>query len=83
MIESKTKHLLVPQQGIVYIPNFNFDMQEIKMWESWENDGLKITAVPAVHNGWRYGIDDAWMKDSYGGYIIEYNGKTVYFAGVA
>ncbi len=81
LIESKTKQLLVPQQGIVYIPNFDFDMQEIKMWESWENDGLKITAVPAVHNGWRYGVDDAWMKNSYSGYIIEYNGKTVYFAG--
>jgi len=81
MIESKIDHLLVPQQGLVYIPNFSFDMDEIKTWHSWEKDGIKITSVPAIHNGWRYGIDSGWMEHSFTGYIIEYNGKKVYFAG--
>jgi N-acyl-phosphatidylethanolamine-hydrolysing phospholipase D len=81
MIEPKVRQLLVPQQGLVYIPNFDFAMQEVKMWQSWQKDGLKITAVPAIHNGWRYGIDIGWMEKSYTGYIIEYNGKKVYFAG--
>jgi L-ascorbate metabolism protein UlaG (beta-lactamase superfamily) len=81
LIETKVGHLLVPEQGLVYIPNFDFTMQEIKIWRSWQKNGLKITLVPAIHNGWRYGLDDAWMKKSFGGYVIEYNGKTVYFAG--
>jgi L-ascorbate metabolism protein UlaG (beta-lactamase superfamily) len=80
-IENKTKQLLVPQQGLVYIPDFSFPMRELKMWQTWQKDGLKITAVPAIHNGWRYGVDDGWMKNSFCGYIIEYNNKRVYFAG--
>lgn len=81
LIEDKIGQLLVPRQGLVYIPNFSFAMDELSTWHSWEKDGLKITAVPSVHNGWRYGIDDGWMESSYTGYIIEYHGKTVYFAG--
>jgi L-ascorbate metabolism protein UlaG (beta-lactamase superfamily) len=54
---------------------------ELGTWRIWDQDGLRITAVPAVHNGWRYGLDEAWMKTSYTGYIIEYNGITVHFAG--
>ena len=81
LIEYKIDQLLVPCQGLIYIPNFEFAMEELATWQSWEKDGLKITAVPAVHNGWRYGVDDGWMKESYTGYIIEYRGKTVYFAG--
>jgi L-ascorbate metabolism protein UlaG (beta-lactamase superfamily) len=38
-------------------------------------------AVPVKHNGWRYGIDSAWMKTSYTGYVLEYHGLTVYFGG--
>ena len=81
LIESKIAHLLVPQQGLVYIPNYGFAMSELATWRHWEEDGLKVTAVPAIHNSWRYGLDDAWMKLSYTGYIIQYNGITVYFAG--
>jgi len=81
IIESKIHHLFIPQGGMVYIPDFSFPMDELKTWEIWESDGLRITAVPAVHNGWRYGLDDAWMKTSFTGYVITYNGITVHFAG--
>lgn len=81
LIEFKTKQLLVPEGGLVYIPNFSFESDQLKTWESWEKDGLRITAVPAIHNGWRYGLDDAWMKRSYTGYLVAYNGIKVYFAG--
>jgi L-ascorbate metabolism protein UlaG (beta-lactamase superfamily) len=81
LIESKVKEMIIPQGGFVYVPNYSFNTTELKTWQMWESDGLKITAVPVLHNGWRYGIDDAWMKTSFSGYIIEYNGICVYFSG--
>ena len=81
LIESKVKELIIPQGGFVYVPNYSFSCTEIKTWEIWESDGLKITALPVLHNGWRYGIDEAWMKTSFTGYMIEYNGICVYFSG--
>ena len=81
LLEEKTKELLVPEGGLVYIPNYGFETDELKTWEKWERGGLRVTAVPVVHNGWRYGLDDAWMKKSFTGYIVEYNGMTVYFGG--
>jgi len=81
LLEKKTKQLLVPEGGLVYIPNYDFETDELKTWETWERGGLRVTAVPVVHNGWRYGLDDAWMTKSFTGYIVEYNGMTVYFGG--
>jgi L-ascorbate metabolism protein UlaG (beta-lactamase superfamily) len=81
MFESKIRNLRIPQGGLVYIPNYDFETNELQTWQSWEDDGLKITAVPVSHNGWRYGLDGAWMENSYTGYIIEYNEIKVYFGG--
>jgi N-acyl-phosphatidylethanolamine-hydrolysing phospholipase D len=81
LLEKKTKQLLVPEGGLVYIPNYDFETDELKTWDKWESGGLRVTAVPVDHNGWRYGLDDAWMKKSFAGYIVEYNGMTVYFGG--
>jgi N-acyl-phosphatidylethanolamine-hydrolysing phospholipase D len=80
-IEDKTARLFVPQGGLVYVPNFRFETRELPPWTSWEKDGLRITAVPVDHVGWRYGIDVAWMKTSFTGYVVEYHGLTVYFGG--
>ena len=81
LICEKIHQLLIPQGGMVYIPDFAFSIDELAEWQTWEKDGLRITAVPAVHNGWRYGLDGAWMKTSFTGYLIEYNGIKVHFAG--
>lgn len=81
MIESKVNELLVPQEGLVYIPNYDFESNELKTWHTWEKDGLKITSVPVLHNGMRYGIDGGWLDKSFTGYVIQYNGITVYFGG--
>ncbi len=81
MIESKVKELLVPQEGLVYIPNYDFESNELKTWHTWEKDGLKITSIPVLHNGMRYGIDSGWLDKSYTGYVIQYKGITVYFGG--
>lgn len=81
MFETKIQNLFIPQGGLVYIPNYDFGINELHTWQTWENDGLKITAVPVSHNGWRYGLDGAWMETSYTGYVIEYNDIKVYFGG--
>src|SRR5690606_15012532 len=44
-------------------------------------DGLRVTAVPISHVGWRYGVDAAWMKHAYTAYVVEYRDLKVYFAG--
>ena len=80
-IEGKAEQLLVPEGGLVYIPRYAFNVDELPLWQAWERDGLRVTAVPVRHNGWRYGIDAAWMEKSGTGYVVEYHGMTVYFPG--
>jgi N-acyl-phosphatidylethanolamine-hydrolysing phospholipase D len=80
-IEKRVKDLIVPQRGLVYVPGFSFRTWELATWESWEKDGLRVTAAPVRHNGFRYGLDGEWMTTSYTGYVIEYAGRTVYFGG--
>jgi L-ascorbate metabolism protein UlaG (beta-lactamase superfamily) len=80
-IEPKVRHLLVPQGGLVYVPNYAFDARELPTWTSFEEDGLRVTAVPVKHVGYRYGVDAAWMTTSFTGYVVEYHGLAVYFSG--
>lgn len=80
-IQRKVSRLFVPQGGLVYIPNYSFDSRELRTWESFESGGMKITAVPVRHVGGRYGIDAAWMKKSFTGYVVEYHGLSVFFGG--
>lgn len=81
-IESKVRMLLVPSGGTAYLADsFSFPAYELRTWQAWEKDGLRITAVPVDHVGWRYGADAAWMTESFAGYVIEYHGLSVYFGG--
>lgn len=81
MIEEKISDLIVPEGGLLYIPNYNFNSNELKWWKSKEINGIKITAVPVLHNGMRYGLDYNWLPRAFTGYVIEYNDITVYFGG--
>jgi L-ascorbate metabolism protein UlaG (beta-lactamase superfamily) len=80
-IEKKVRRLFVPKGGLVYVPDFDFDARELPTWQSFEENGLRITAVPVKHVGWRYGVDAAWMNESFTGYVFEYHGVTVFFGG--
>ncbi len=75
--------VVVPLGGLQYLPEYGFkDIHELRPWESIEEGGVKITAVPVQHFGGRYGIDRNWSDGiGYTGYIIEYAGITVYFGG--
>src|SRR5579883_645834 len=81
MIEDRTAQLLVPQGGLVYVPNYAFDTRELPTWTSWEREGLRVTSVLVDHVGWRYGLDVGWMKTAFSGYVVEHDGLTVYFGG--
>lgn len=81
IIENKINELIVPEGGLLYIPNFDFESNDLKWWQTTEINGIKITGVPVLHNGMRYGLDYDWLPKAYTGYVIEYNGITVYFGG--
>lgn len=81
MIEEKIGFLVVPQKGTVYVPDFAFETVELETFASYQRDGLRITAVPVKHGGFRWGLDGVWMDKSFTGYVIEHHGITVYFGG--
>jgi N-acyl-phosphatidylethanolamine-hydrolysing phospholipase D len=79
----KSAMMLLPPGGAEYTPDFGFmDYREMNPWTAWEADGVRITAVPVKHFNGRYGFDGAWLNhDTFTGYVIEYKGSTVFFAG--
>jgi N-acyl-phosphatidylethanolamine-hydrolysing phospholipase D len=74
-----------------FIPDLNFTLHLVRRPAPNENiftgesaviNGIKFTTVKAYHWGGRYGLDGLiWGYDAFTGYIIEYHGMTVYFAG--
>jgi N-acyl-phosphatidylethanolamine-hydrolysing phospholipase D len=80
-IERKVRMLLMPRGGVTYLTDFSFPVLELRPWQAWEKDGLRVTAAPVDHVGFRYATDDAWMSESFTGYVIEYHGLKVYFGG--
>lgn len=74
--------LIVPSGAAKFLPD---DLRargvaRLQTWERWTRDGVTITAVPASHGDGRY-LVDRWNHDTHTGYVIEYRGRTVYFAG--
>lgn len=56
------------------------EVAALDTWETWTHDGVTITAVPALHGHGRY-LVDRWNTRTFAGWVIEYQGLTVYFAG--
>lgn len=75
--------LAIPQGALRYTPEFGFrSVHELSPWESADDSGLTIIAVPVQHFSGRYGFDGAWMRDhGYTGYVVRYRDLTVFFAG--
>jgi L-ascorbate metabolism protein UlaG (beta-lactamase superfamily) len=80
-IADKTRQLLIPPGSLMYVPDAATPTRELGAWQTWEKDGLRITAVPVKHVGGRYGLDQLWMPAAFTGYVIEYHGLVVYFGG--
>jgi len=77
-----SRHLFAPKSGYTYIPNGIAHVEHrVSDGYSHEDDGLKISAVPVAHFGGRLLVDNLWDGEPYTGYVIEYRGITVFFAG--
>lgn len=81
LIEDKVRRIVLPEGGMVYVPSSRSELHELPSFEYLEFDGMRVTAVPVEHNGFRYGGDISWATTGFTGYVVEYAGKTVYFGG--
>jgi L-ascorbate metabolism protein UlaG (beta-lactamase superfamily) len=81
MLQGRIGQLFLPTDGLRYVPDHTFPIDEVASWQTVERDGVRITAVPVKHPGGRYGADSPWMTKSATGWVFEYNGMTVYFGG--
>lgn len=83
-LEPKIGVLVMPEGGLSYLPSFDFDAIAIPRWSSREvatpSGGLRVTAVPARHGGFRWGVDAGWARAA-AGFVIERADLSVYFAG--
>ena len=87
---SKTP-LVFPDGLEQFLPVYDFPLVRMKrgvkspgkyIGETKVVNGIKVTTVVAYHWAGRYGLDGLiWGYESYTGYILEYNGLTVYFSG--
>jgi L-ascorbate metabolism protein UlaG (beta-lactamase superfamily) len=79
----KNGTLIFPDGLAEYVPDFGFrEVDEMKPWDVIEGDSVRITAVPVQHFNGRYDFDRGWMGErGYTGYVIEYRGIVVFFAG--
>lgn len=83
--------LVFPNDMENYLPNYDMKMVRLNNNKGFESgivgetriiNGVTVTSVYAQHWGGRYGLDGyIWGDNAFTGYIIEYNGLTVYFAG--
>jgi len=78
-IEHRVHRAYMPQGGLVYLSNMAFDAVDVRRWETMEDRGMQITAVPVDHVGNRYQLD-TWMH-SFTGWVVRYHGVTVYVSG--
>lgn len=78
----RAKNLLTPAGGRVYIPGVSADrIVGVNNGVVTEDNGVRVTAVPAQHFGGRFLIDNLWDGEPYTGYVIEYKDTAIYFAG--
>jgi len=76
----KIELLAIPDGAFSYLPNFSCEARDAAAWSTIEHAGIRATAVPAAHGGWRYGIDASWTGSAVG-WVLERDGLSVYFAG--
>jgi N-acyl-phosphatidylethanolamine-hydrolysing phospholipase D len=81
MLKDKIQTLVLPPGAKANMPKFSFRSEELTHWQSYEHDGLRVTAVPVRHVGGRWGIDNVWNPRAFTGYVFEYHGLSVYFGG--
>lgn len=81
LLENKIQVLLLPPGGRSNLPRYDFESYELGRWQAHDEGELRVTAVPVRHVGSRWRYDHVLNPDAYTGYVFEYHGLTVYFAG--
>lgn len=81
LIESKISDVITPPGAGKDVPPGAYRVTDIPLWQSWEKEGLRVTAVPARHVGGRNVGDNRSHPHAFTGWIIEYRGQVVFFAG--
>lgn len=83
--------LVFPYGAEEFMPDYDFNFVRLKTGNSKKYnytgqsriiDSVKVTAVFASHFGGRFGFDSyLWYEEGCTGFIIEYKGVTVFYAG--
>jgi L-ascorbate metabolism protein UlaG (beta-lactamase superfamily) len=79
-IQNHIANVLVPEATAADVPPGPYLRFELSWWQSWESEGLRVTAVPVMHEGGR-ALDAGSHPRSFTGYVLEYHGLVVYFPG--
>jgi len=87
---SKAK-LIVPMGAEEFIPGYDYDIVRLYtgnsskknyVGQTYESNGIKVTAVYALHYGGRFGLDSyAWNMPGCTGFIVEYKDLVIFYAG--
>jgi N-acyl-phosphatidylethanolamine-hydrolysing phospholipase D len=80
LLRGKLSDVLVPVGAAADIPNGGYRVEEVPYWHQWKRNGLVVTAVPVDHDGGRF-LDSGSHPQAFTGYVIQYQGITVYFPG--
>ncbi|MDF3069454.1 MAG: hypothetical protein K0R38_5055 [Polyangiaceae bacterium] len=80
-VETKTRVVIVPPGVKANMPRYDFEIRELATWRALEAGGVRVTAVPVIHVGGRYGLDEGFEPSAFTGYVFEYHGLSVYFGG--
>jgi L-ascorbate metabolism protein UlaG (beta-lactamase superfamily) len=71
--------IIVPEGVTNLVHDLGFEqVHEMKWWDEWTHEGLKITFTPAKHWGARVLHDS---HRGYGGFMVEYEGRRIYHCG--
>ncbi|MBI5477891.1 MAG: MBL fold metallo-hydrolase [Deltaproteobacteria bacterium] len=79
---SPTAAVATPPGVARFVPKGRFkEVVSLGEWQSVERDGVRVTAVPVKHGDGRYGVDGAFRRGSHTGFVVEYQGLALFFAG--
>lgn len=83
LIEPKIQTVLTPEGAAADVPRRHgrYAVIELRYGQTWQHQGLQVTAVPVVHNGSRRPFDGNSHPRAYTGFVIQYHGLEVYFPG--
>ena len=81
LIQHKAAVVLTPPGAAADVPQGSYPVIELPAWQSWEHGGLRVTAVPVLHSGDRLLGDAKSHPNAFTGFVAEYRGIVVFFAG--